>query len=335
MEKPKVSIVILSFNHLKDTIECLESVRKIEYPNFDIIVVDNGSADGSAEYIKKNFPEVTVLENKENLGYAAGNNVGIRHALTNKAEYILLLNNDTIVDQHILESFTGEAKNHPDGAIFSAKIYYYSKPDTLWYGVQKWADEDNMRFINKDINVVDDQQKYEQLLETDYAIGCAMFISAHIVNEVGFFDPLFFLHYEEIDWCYRAKKYGYKCFIVPGAKIWHKVSLSYNASEYRVYYNTRNELLWAERYLPKKRFFHLLHRRVKDVFLLNTKAFDSRLFIKRLYLALLSLMKRLSRERGDPVFRAKYLGLRDYLFRRFGKGPDEIVNSIQSGTHDR
>ncbi|HET6516311.1 MAG TPA: glycosyltransferase family 2 protein, partial [Thermodesulfovibrionales bacterium] len=132
-EDPKIAIIVINWNGRDDTLECLASVRQVDYPHFEVIVVDNGSSDNSVEAIRNAFPEVTVIETRENLGFAGGNNVGMRHALKNRSEYIFLLNNDTVVDSQILKSFIRSSRLLPRDAILSAKIYYYSNPDKIWY----------------------------------------------------------------------------------------------------------------------------------------------------------------------------------------------------------
>ena len=126
MNHGKVAIIILNWNGKKDTLECLESVRKIDYQNFEVIVVDNGSSDDSLKAIQSKYPEICILETGENLGYAGGNNFGMRHALQNGADYILILNNDIIVDSQLINSFIDASALIPKGGIFGAKIYYYS-----------------------------------------------------------------------------------------------------------------------------------------------------------------------------------------------------------------
>ncbi|MFC1709535.1 glycosyltransferase family 2 protein, partial [Candidatus Omnitrophota bacterium] len=129
---PKVSIIILNWNGLSDTIECLESVRKINYSCYDVIVVDNGSTDGSQEEIKKSFTEATLLENKENLGYAEGNNIGIRYALNNKAEYICILNNDVAVDSNFLMNLVQVANKDNSIGILGPTVLEYDDPEIIY-----------------------------------------------------------------------------------------------------------------------------------------------------------------------------------------------------------
>ena len=134
-------VVILNWNGRDDTLACLESVARIDYPNFRVIVADNGSSDGSVDAIRRAYPDVHLIENHANLGFAAGNNSAIAHALESGAEFVFLLNNDTVVDPAILSAFVDAAERMPDGGVFGAKIYYYGDKQKLWYAGGYWDAE--------------------------------------------------------------------------------------------------------------------------------------------------------------------------------------------------
>jgi GT2 family glycosyltransferase len=174
MKYPKISIIVLNWNGKIDTLECLQSVYRIDYTNFDVIVVDNGSSDDSVQAIRDSFPEVTVLETNENLGFAGGNNVGIRYALKNGADYIFLLNNDTIVDPRILKQFIEVSKSIDDRGILGAKIYYYNEPEKIWYAGAKWVDKSS-QCDHLGEGKIDDGISFNTITETGYACGCATF----------------------------------------------------------------------------------------------------------------------------------------------------------------
>lgn len=293
----KVSIVILNWNGLSDTLECLESVSRIDYPNYEVIVVDNGSTDGSPEAINRAFPHVTLIRNERNLGFADGNNVGIMHALKNDSDYVLLLNNDTVVDAGLLDEFMTVARSHPLAGIFGAKIYFFSDPDRIWFAGGRW----NMRqghCLHLGWGEEDDGRKYELVEEVDYVSGCCIFFGAKVARRIGLLDSRFFLTFEDTDWCYRARMAKIKCLFVPRAKVWHKVSTSFGGkSEVYIYYFTRNRLLWAERDL----------RLFQRVFVYLAIA-------RELYYYSL----RMQWPENKAEVRARLVGLRDYLLRRFG-----------------
>jgi GT2 family glycosyltransferase len=249
MHYPKIYIIVLNWNGRDDTLVCLDSLRKIDYPNFDVLIVDNGSSDDSVQAIKKTFPEVAVLETGANLGFAGGNNIGMRYALESGAAYLFLLNNDTVVDPQVLNSFIDALTYLGKEAILGSKIYYYFEQNRIWYAGTKW---ENNGFKHLGMGETDDGQKFNRLTETAYACGCALFVSRTILEKIGFFDEKFFAYFEETDFCYRAKAAGFRSFFVPAAVVWHKVSSSSGGEKSPLfyYYMNRNVMLWAERHLP-------------------------------------------------------------------------------------
>jgi hypothetical protein len=331
MHYPKVSIIVLNWNGKDDTLECLESVCQIDYPNFDIIVVDNGSSDDSVKAIQNKFPEVTVLETKRNLGFAGGNNVGIRYALKHGAEYILLLNNDTIVDSHLLKSFINASRVVQQEAIWGAKIYYYSQPDKIWYAGARWVNKVS-GFHHVGQGCIDNGQDYSSIVETDYACGCALFINAELLNRIGLLDEEFFLTFEETDLCYRARRAGFKSYFVPEAKVWHKVSTSFGGERSALYsyFLMRNRLLWAEKNLPivkrlvlyKHVFYELSIYLLPPRFRLN-KSGNNSLF-KGIYRSVAEYKNSCMKKYKDPIIKARLWGMRDYFLRHFGNCPESV-----------
>jgi hypothetical protein len=325
----KISIIILNWNGKNDTLECLQSVQEIDYPNFDVIVVDNGSKDDSVRAVRARFPKVAVCETGKNLGYAGGNNVGMRYALENGAEYILLLNNDTVVDSGVLKGFMQASELIPQGGIFAAKIYYYAEPTKLWYAGIKRNDQ---RFCFEHIGdgLYDDELSFNAIAETDYACGCCLFIPAKIVRTIGLLDEAFFLVFEETDWCYRARQNGHKCYLIPQAKVWHKVSASFGGDESPLfnYFMTRNRLLWAKKHLSCKKRVSLYKIVIAEIFSSTFPKFhlnrgERALFIKTLYWGCCSYLRSLRRQLTNPLNRARMLGVLDYFLRRFGDCPHD------------
>jgi GT2 family glycosyltransferase len=326
----KVAIIVLNWNGKKDTLECLDSIRKIDYQNFDVIVVDNGSTDDSVKVIQKKFPEVNILETGENLGYAGGNNYGMRYAIDNGADYILLLNNDVIVDSQLVKNFVDATLRVTPWAIFAAKIYYYSQPKKIWYAGARRI-RSTAHFIHIGQGNVDNDNEFNSLTETDYACGCAIFFYKGVIDKIGLFDEKFYLTYEEADFCYRARRSGIKSYIVPDAKIWHKISISFGGEESALfrYFITRNKLLWAEKNLP---FFQriLIYLRASNEFMdllfppfrLNMDKDVS--FINKVYNSLIEYKYSFIENYNDPLRKAKLWGLRDYLLRRFGNCAESV-----------
>jgi len=242
---PKVAIIILNWNRVRDTIECLESVAKVDYPLFEIVVVDNGSTDGSPEAISQLFPDFSLIVNEENVGYAEGNNVGIRYALTQGFDYVCLLNNDTIVDRSFLESMVDAAEADPRAGIVGPTVYYFDKPNIIWSagGTIDWSRGlPLLRAFNEE-----DEGQYGEVAEVDYVTGCAMLVRLAMAKDLGLLDPRFFMYFEEVDWCTRAVKSGFKILHVPAAKVWHNISVEAQLVSPRIaYYMTRNHLLFLK-----------------------------------------------------------------------------------------
>lgn len=328
---PNVAIVVLNWNGADDTLACLDSLAALTYPNFEVVVMDNGSTDDSASLIRMSFPKIRLIETGANLGFAEGNNVGIRAALEAGADYVLLLNNDTIVAPDLLEAFAEAAAHNPDGGMFSAKIYYHAEPTKLWYAGAKWLSSKQC-FEHVGIGEIDYGKRYEAIAETDYASGCALFVSAVVIGKLGLMDPKFFLTYEETDWCYRARAAGYRVLFVPSAKVWHKVSASFGGVEspLQLYFYSRNILLWAERHIPRAAYWALFRKTFRDALRFSTGTGQDGAMFKRWIWAFTSLWQRLRRGGRDAAGRARYLGFRDYLLRRFGDCPDE-VRHLRSG----
>ena len=325
-----VSIIILNWNGWKDTIECLQSVQQINYPNFRVLVVDNGSSDDSVTEIRRAFPDVDLLETGKNLGYAGGNNAGIAHALNAQPAFILLLNNDTIVDPDILAAFVDAASVCPAAGIFGAKSYYYSKPDTIWALGGKWdRSATEIMFIGKD--ECDSAVSNTQPFEMDYVIGCALFCRVAMIQNIGMMEEAFFLNFEEMDWCYRARKAGYLSYSVPGAKLWHKVSVSFGGSESPLwkYFMTRNELLWARRHLPLRERIRVAQKILRQIFpAFSLGESGKHGFVQRLYWETTRYAREINRRRHQPYYQAQLYGIMDYLRRRFGDCPPPIRKKL-------
>ena len=290
VKHPKVAIIILNWNGWEDTIECLESVYQITYPNYEVIVVDNGSEDESVEKIKEyaegkikveskffeysseNKPiriieytreeaeagggkekeiadlpsnrRMIIIKNEKNYGFAEGNNIAIRYAL--KAldpDYVLLLNNDTVVDKEFLGELVKIGERDEKIGAIGPKVYQYNKPKRLQATYSKISFGGGRAFVVGQ-NVIDyGQFNFER--ETDYVFGEAFLIKSKVIEDVGLFNPNYFLYWEEIELCIRIKKKGYRLIYCPRARIWHKVGASSKKiTGLRTYYSFRN-CIWT------------------------------------------------------------------------------------------
>jgi GT2 family glycosyltransferase len=244
MQKGRVSIVTINYNQLHHTLALLESLQHCTYPDVEVIVVDNASTENPATKIQTEFPDVKVIASSVNLGFAGGNNLGVKNST---GEYILFLNNDTEVDPGFLEPMIQLFETNPRAGAASSKILYHNSDNIIQYAGSTCVNP--MTGRNKRVGYLEkDQGQHDQLRETDLAHGCAMMVPKRVIDEVGDMPELFFLYYEEIDWCESIKRAGYKIFFVPQSKVYHKESMSVGKnSTLKTYYMTRNRLLFMRR----------------------------------------------------------------------------------------
>lgn len=281
----KVAIVVLDYKNKKDTQECIKSIEHLEIQDvsLSVIVVNN---DTSTTYEVKDFSEhmsLTIINSTINGGYTGGNNQGIEQAKASGAEYILLLNNDTIVDKKLLKELLSVLEKDPKIGLISPKIYFfkgnefhkdrYKEKDlghVFWYagGIMDWK---NVLGKHRGVDEVDEGQ-YDTVQKTDFATGCCMFFKTSIIDEVGLFDPKFFLYYEDSDFNQRVKNKGYTIFYAPQAVIWHKNagSTGGSGSGLQDYFISRNRLLFGMKYAPLRAKIAL----VREAFSLLTKGRD-------------------------------------------------------------
>ena len=251
MSYPKVSLVILNWNGKDITIACLKSVEKIDYPNYQVIVVDNGSTDGSQKEIKAGFPSVHLMENGQNLGFPEGMNVGIRYALDGGADYVFSLNNDTILDRDILTELVKVAESSPAIGIVVPKVYFAQEPNRI-QTVGGMIDWKKGRGYHLKIGEIDTGE-YESEREVDY-LGLPL-IKKAVIDKIGLYDSGYFAYWEDVDLCTRAKRAGFKVISVPRAKIWHEGTFTIRKiSGFFEYYSTRNRFWFMKRHASGKQF---------------------------------------------------------------------------------
>jgi GT2 family glycosyltransferase len=216
------------------------------YPNYHIVVVDNGSTDGTESAVRTQYPEVTVIVNPRNLGFTGGTNVGIRHALSQGADYVFLINNDTFVEPTILDELIAYAGS-PGVGIVGPKIYCADDPQRIW-SVGAKRHPLTLEMIDKGYGRMDVGQ-WEEVAEQDYLLGCAQLFKRSVLEEIGLLDEAFFLYCDDMDICLRAHEAGYRMLMVPQAKMWHKgaASVAGGKSSPRVRYYSARSSTWLFR----------------------------------------------------------------------------------------
>lgn len=263
--KSSVLAIIVNWNGKNDTMQCLASLKdaRKKNPFLSVLVIDNGSSDGSVEAMKKKYAWVRYICLEKNLGFSGANNVGIEYAQKEHIPYIWLLNNDTVVNPSTADAV--RVFDDPLVGGVGSKIYFYKgcefhknqyTPDeqgkVLWYagGIIDWQ---NMLAFHRGVDEVDHGQ-YDSIVETDYITGCSFFIRTDVTKKIGFFDESYFMYMEDLDYSLRIQKAGWKTLYDPCSVVYHKNAASSggSGSKFHEYYQTRNRLLVAMKYAPFK-----------------------------------------------------------------------------------
>lgn len=275
MDKLKVSVVILNYNGLKNTLECVESIKKQDYSKnlLEIIVIDNNSEDGSQEALPK-IKGINFIQNYSNLGYAGGNNIGIKKALVRKANFILILNNDTVAEKSLISNLIESSKN---GDIVSPKIYFakgyefHKKYKENQLGKVIWSagakiDWNNILGIHIGVDEVDTGQ-FAKSKRIDFATGAAMLIKKEVFEKIGLFNEKYFLYLEDMDFCVRAQRSKFKIIYSPKSILWHKNAGSSGGSGSKLqdYFISRNRLLFAFKYAKLKTKFAVFRQILSQI----------------------------------------------------------------------
>jgi hypothetical protein len=310
-----VAIVVVTWNGAGTSRRCLHSLREIDYNDYRVCLVDNGSAPGFAGPIAAEFPEVQVASLPENMGYAGGCNAGIEWARRERAEYVLLLNDDTTVAPDILRALVARSATLPGPAIVAPKILTGRLPDTIWsaggFVRRPWFKADH---VGEGQSV----DAHQEARDVEWASGCALFFPMSLVDAIGPMDDRYFLYLEDVDWCLRARSQGLRVLYEPAARVWHEVSAATSQLDTRVkrYYSYRNYYLLA-----------ITHSG----------------FLGRVWIALhfgVTLAKISARStlfagyRNNPWYHARTRAMFDFLQRRWGKAPygDEPRTSSAAAT---
>lgn len=241
MSGAKVVAVILNWNNLADTLECVEAVRGSVYSNLTVWVVDNASREDPSPVLRERYPDVHVIRNAENLGYAGGNNVALRLALAEGAAYVLLLNNDVVIAPDMPERLVRAADEDGRIGMLSPRVFYYDDPGKVYWdgGVIDWRSGDTPHESGS-------LARSESLILSEWLDGCALLARADTIQDIGLLDERYFLYYEDTEWTVRAARRGWRNAVVPEAHAWHKVSRTAGVlgQPARLFYFNRNRYLF-------------------------------------------------------------------------------------------
>lgn len=254
--KPLVSIITINYNESKVTWDLLESLRNISYPKVEIIVVDNASPNDNPDTIKEKYPEVNLIKSKENLGFAGGNNLGVKAA---KGDFLFFINNDTTVPENCIDALVETLQEDNTIGMVSPKIKFHWDPSLIQYAgytpMNKWTIRTNSIGYHQK-----DEGDYDQEGYTASIHGAAMMVPRKVLEDVGVMTEIYFLYYEEHDWAEMIKRAGYKIYYQPKSYILHKESISTGKnSPLKTYYIARNRIVFARRnFKPLHLFVSLL-----------------------------------------------------------------------------
>jgi GT2 family glycosyltransferase len=251
MQDPLIIGVILNTNRRADTLACLASLENNSYANQRVIVLDNQSSDGSAEAIRSQYPRTQIIALPENRGYAGNNNVGIRAALESGADWVFVLNEDTVLDQACLEQLVRVGESDEQIGMVGPMVYHHDEPDTIQSAGGSLGPGWESRHLGKN---EPDTGQFTAPHQVDWLTGCAILVRRALIERVGGLDERLFIYYEETEWCLRARRAGWSLVHVPAAKLWHKgVWRNYSPSPAFTYYMTRNRfMMLAQHHAPLK-----------------------------------------------------------------------------------
>jgi GT2 family glycosyltransferase len=246
--QPRVSVITLNWNNQEVTCDLLRSIKELNtYPNLEVLIVDNASSEDPTNAFLSVYPGAKVIRNSDNLGFSAGNNVGIRKAT---GEYLFLVNNDTEFTPNLIEGLVQTFSRFPDAGVVCPKFHYFFAKGTIEYAgynpVNIFTGRNSMIGCRQK-----DEGQYNTVKETNYAHGGGMMVSRKVIEEVGMMPEDFFLYYEELDWSVKIKKKGFKIYYQPASLIYHKESMTTGKmSPLKTFYLTRNRILFMRRNVP-------------------------------------------------------------------------------------
>ena len=299
MSYPLLYVIVLNHSHREDTNSCIATLLKSNYENFRIILLESTSAGEAVQEFRSEDPRVQTIRLTENLGYAGNNNVGIQAALDQEAEWVFILNNDTVLDPACLSLLIENGELDRGVGIVGPMVYHFDQPDVIQSagGILGKNWQSNHAGINQH-----DTGQFKTVRQVDWISGCAILVRRALIEDVGALDPDYFLYWEEIEWCLRARRAGWKILHIPQAKLWHKgVNQDYQPRPYVTYYMTRN-------------FLHTLFKHNAPIAVRLFALFN---VFRTLVSWSIKPQWRFKREHRDAMWK----GLIDFLHRRLGSMP--------------
>lgn len=257
--KPEIHIILVNWNGWRDTVECIASLEGLEYPRVEIVVVDNGSTNDSVRELRRHCPDHTLLLSERNRGFAGGTNLGIRYAMRQGADYLWILNNDTVVEPESLDALLERMRESGRTGICGSRLVYLDQPDVLqalgggtynrWLGITRYIGEGAPARMKVDAGEIERQLAYVS--------GASMLVSRRFIEEVGLMNEEYFLYYEELDWMERAEG-RFELGFAPDSIVYHKEGASIKAntlqrnrkSKLADYYQLRNRIRFTRNYHP-------------------------------------------------------------------------------------
>jgi hypothetical protein len=247
---PTVCAIVLCYNGVELTLECIESLRNQTFPKLEIIIIDNDSPDHTAEIVSSHYPESLVINSGRNLGYVAGNNLGIQIALEKQSEYFFLVNNDTKLDPDCVTTLVNTFSGDNSIGVLGPMVYIWDQPSR----VSSAGGQVNWKYADA-VNVGAGEEDHGQFQarSVDFVNGCGIMVTRQAVDKAGVLDPKFFMYWEETDWCQRIYAAGFKIYFEPEARMWHNAPIrSDELGPTTIYYMTRNRFLFFYRHTPMR-----------------------------------------------------------------------------------
>ena len=246
MLQPLLFVIVLNNNRRDDVLACLASLFQNDYKNVRVILVDNASKDDSIEAVHREFPQVQIIPLTTNLGYAGNNNIGIQAALDQGADWIFILNDDTVLDPSCLSLLIETSKLDPAIGIAGPMVYHFEAPEVIQSAGGMLGKYWQSTHLGKDEL---DHGQFKSVRPVQWISGCAILVRRAMIEQVGMLDPNYFLYWEETEWCIRAGNAGWKIMHIPQAKLWHKGASTWQQPKpYVTYYTTRNQLFTLAKY---------------------------------------------------------------------------------------